>query len=155
MSSAYNLYVDLTARTSGLTGGLRSSATQLRAFDGQLQQVNRTLLETGSATERLARLQASASADAVLGQARVTAAVERTAAAQAAAATAAERSGRASVLAANLAARAERERALAVAAGERTARPEAVAQNMAARAQAATGRGAVAAQATANAASAA
>ncbi|GHE80146.1 hypothetical protein GCM10014715_39400 [Streptomyces spiralis] len=152
MSSAYNLYVDLTARTSGLTGGLRSSASQLRAFDGQLQQVNRTLLETGSATERLARLQASASADAVLGQARVTAAVERTAAAQAAAAAASERSGRASVLAANLAARAERERALAVAAGERTMRAQAVAQNMAARAQAATGRSAAAAQATANAA---
>ncbi|MGW1621582.1 phage tail tape measure protein [Streptomyces sp. NPDC002172] len=155
MSSAYNLYVDLTARTAGLTGGLRSSATQLREFDGQLQQVNRTLLETGSATERLARLQASASADAVLGQARVTAAVERTAAAQAAAATAAERSGRASVLSANLAARAERERALVVAAGERTARAEALAQTMAARAQAATGRGAAAAQATANAAAAA
>ncbi|MFH8772007.1 phage tail tape measure protein [Streptomyces sp. NPDC017958] len=155
MSSAYNLYVDLTARTGGLTGGLRQSATQLREFDGQLQQVNRTLLETGSATERLARLQASASADAVLGQARVTAAVERTAAAQAAAATAAERSGRASMLSANLAARAERERALAVAAGERTARAEALAQTMAARAEVATGRGAAAAQATANAAAAA
>ncbi|MEU3340403.1 phage tail tape measure protein [Streptomyces sp. NPDC006668] len=155
MSNAYTLYVDLTARTSGLTGGLRSSATQLREFDGQLQQVNRTLLETGSATERLARLQASASADAVLGQARVTAAVERTAAAQAVAAAAAERSGRASVLSANLAARAERERALAVAAGVRTARAEALAQTMAARAQVATGRGAAAAQATANAAAAA
>ncbi|MFF4504838.1 phage tail tape measure protein [Streptomyces sp. NPDC001401] len=155
MNTAYNLYVDLTARTGGLTGGLRQSATQLRQFDGQLEQVNRTLMETGSATQRLARLQASASADAVLGQARVTAAVERTAAAQAAAAAAAERSGRASVLAANLAARAERERALAAAAGERTLRAQAVAATMAARAQAATGRGAAAAQATANAAAAA
>ncbi|MGW1157779.1 phage tail tape measure protein [Streptomyces sp. NPDC002519] len=155
MSSAYNLYVNLTAQTSGLTGGLRQSANQLRQFDGQLQQVNRTLLETGTATERLARLQASASADAVLGQARVTAAVERTAAAQRTAAVAAERSGRAQALSASLAAKAERERALAVAAGERTLRAQAVAQTMAARAQAATGRGAVAAQATANAAAAA
>ncbi|MFJ1529717.1 phage tail tape measure protein [Streptomyces mirabilis] len=153
--SAYNLYVDLHARTSGLSGGLRQSATQLRQFDGQLQQVNRTLLETGSATERLARLQASASADAVLGQARVTAAVERTAAAQRTAAAAAERSGRAQALSASLAAKAERERAVAVAAGERTLRAQAVAQTMAARAQAATGRGAAAAQATANAAAAA
>ncbi|WP_324787020.1 phage tail tape measure protein [Streptomyces sp. H51] len=155
MSSAYNLYVDLTARTSGLTGGLRQSAAQLRQFDGQLQQVNRTLAETGTATQRLARLQASASADAVIGQTRVTAAVERTRAAQAAAAAAAQRSGRASVLAANLAARAETERAAAVAAGERTLRAQAVAATMAARAQAATGRGAAAAQATANAAAAA
>ncbi|MCX4858322.1 phage tail tape measure protein [Streptomyces canus] len=155
MSSAYNLYVDLQARTGGLTGGLRQSATQLRQFDGQLQQVNRTLMETGSATQRLARLQASASADAVLGQARVTAAVQRTQAAQTAAAAAAERSGRASALAANLAARAERERALAAAAGERTLRAQAVAATMAARAQAATGRGAAAAQTTANAAAAA
>ncbi|MFF3516122.1 phage tail tape measure protein [Streptomyces sp. NPDC002573] len=155
MSSAYNLYVNLTAQTTGLTGGLRQSAAQLRQFDGQLQQVNRTLLETGTATERLARLQASASADAVLGQARVTAAVERTAAAQRTAAVAAERSGRAQALSASLAAKAERERAAAVAAGERTLRAQAVAQTMAARAQAATGRGAVAAQATANAAAAA
>jgi phage tail tape measure protein, TP901 family, core region len=153
--SAYNLYVNLQAQTGGLTGGLRQSATQLRQFDGQLQQVNQTLLETGSATQRLARLQASASADAVLGQARVTAALERTAAAQRAAAAAAERSGRAQALSANLAAKAERERAAAVAAGERTLRAQAVAQTMAARAQAATGRGAVAAQATANAAAAA
>jgi len=150
--SAYNLYVDLTARTGGLTGGLRQSASQLRQFDGQLQQVNRTLMETGSATERLARLQASASADAVLGQARVTAAVERTAAAQRVAAAAAERSGRAQALSASLAARAETERAAAVAAGERTLRAQAVAQTMAARAQSATGRGAAAAQATATAA---
>ncbi len=152
MSSAYNLYVDLTARTGGLTGGLRQSANQLRQFDGQLQQVNRTLMETGSDTQRLARLQASASADAVLGQARVTAALERTAAAQQTAATAAERSGRAQALSASLAARAETERAAAVAAGGRTLRAQAVAQTMAVRAQAATGRGAAAAQATANAA---
>ncbi|MEU6318090.1 phage tail tape measure protein [Streptomyces sp. NPDC047009] len=155
MSSAYNLYVNLTAQTTGLTGGLRQSANQLRQFDGQLQQVNRTLLETGTATQRLARLQASASADAVLGQARVTAAVERTAAAQRVAAVAAERSGRAQALSASLAAKAEAERAAAVAAGERTLRAQAVAQTMAARAQAATGRGAAAAQATANAAAAA
>ncbi|MGW1801587.1 phage tail tape measure protein [Streptomyces sp. NPDC001984] len=152
MSTAYNLYVNLQAQTAGLTGGLRQSATQLRQFDGQLQQVNRTLMETGTATQRLARLQASASADAVLGQARVTAAVERTAAAQRVAAAAAERSGRAQALSASLAAKAERERALAVAAGERTLRAQALAQTMAARAQAATGRGAAAAQATANAA---
>ncbi|MGW2700835.1 phage tail tape measure protein [Streptomyces sp. NPDC001340] len=152
MSSAYNLYVDLTARTGGLTGGLRQSANQLRQFDGQLQQVNRTLTETGSATQRLARLQASASADTVLGQTRVTAAVERTAAAQRVAAAAAERSGRAQALSASLAARAETERAAAVAAGERTLRAQAVAQTMAARAQATVGRGAAAAQATANAA---
>ncbi|MFI5799071.1 phage tail tape measure protein [Streptomyces sp. NPDC051677] len=152
MSSAYNLYVDLTARTGGLTGGLRQSANQLRQFDGQLQQVNRTLMETGSATQRLARLQASASADAVLGQARVTAAVQRTAAAQQVAAAAAERSGRAQALSASLAARAETERAAAAAAGERTLRAQAVAQTMAARAQATAGRGAAAAQATANAA---
>ncbi|WP_073947575.1 phage tail tape measure protein [Streptomyces kebangsaanensis] len=155
MSSAYNLYVNLQAQTGGLTGGLRQSATQLRQFDGQLQQVNRTLVETGTATQRLARLQASASADAVLGQTRVTAAVNRTAAAQRAAAAAAERSGRAQALSARLAARAEAERAAAVAAGERTLRAQALAQTMAARAQAATGRGAAAAQATANAAAAA
>ncbi|MFB7446002.1 phage tail tape measure protein [Streptomyces mirabilis] len=153
--SAYNLYVDLHARTAGLTGGLRQSGTQLRQFDGQLQQVNRTLMETGLATQRLARVQASASADVVLGQARVTAALERTRAAQAAAAAASERSGRAQALAASLAAKAERERSAAVAAGERTLRAQAVAQTMAARAQATTGRGAVAAQATANAAAAA
>ncbi|MFB7327134.1 phage tail tape measure protein [Streptomyces sp. NPDC056190] len=155
MSSAYNLYVNLQAQTAGLTGGLRQSAGQLRQFDGQLQQVNRTLAETGTATQRLARLQASASADAVVGQTRVTAAVNRTAAAQRAAAAAAERSGRAQALSARLAARAEAERAAAVAAGERTLRAQAVAQTMAARAQAATGRGAAAAQATANAAAAA
>ncbi|MFD7769862.1 phage tail tape measure protein [Streptomyces sp. NPDC059787] len=155
MSSGYNLYVDLTARTGGLSAGLRQSATQLRTFDGQLQQVNRTLMETGTATQRLARLQASASADAVLGQARVTAAVERTAAAQAAAARAAERSGRALALASSLAARAERERALAAAAAERTMRAQAVATTMAARAHAAVGTGAAAAQATATAAAAA
>ncbi|MGW5249092.1 phage tail tape measure protein [Streptomyces sp. NPDC004129] len=154
-ASAYNLYVNLQAQTAGLTGGLRSGAAQLRQFDGQLQQVNRTLMETGTATQRLARLQASASADAVLGQARVTAAVQRTAAAQAVAVTAAERSGRAQALSASLAAKAERERALAAAAGERTLRAQALAQTMAARAQAATGRGAAAAQATANAAAAA
>lgn len=155
MSTGYNLYVNLQAQTGGLTGGLRQSATQLRQFDGQLQQVNRTLLETGSATQRLARLQASASADAVLGQARVTAALERTAAAQRTAAAAAERSGRAQALSASLAAKAERERAVAAAAGERTLRAQALAQTMAARAQAATGRGAAAAQATSNAAAAA
>ncbi|MGW4138878.1 hypothetical protein ACWELV_19155, partial [Streptomyces mirabilis] len=155
MSTGYNLYVNLQAQTAGLTGGLRQSATQLRQFDGQLQQVNRTLLETGTATQRLARLQASASADAVLGQARVTAALERTAAAQRTAAAAAERSGRAQALSASLAAKAERERAVAAAAGERTLRAQALAQTMAARAQAATGRGAAAAQATSNAAAAA
>lgn len=153
-ASAYNLYVNLQATTAGLTGGLRTGATQLRQFDGQLQQVNRTLMETGSATQRLARLQASASVDAVLGQARVEAALGRTRAAQTAAGVAAERSGRAQVLAAKLAARAESERAAAVMAGERALRAQAVAQGMAARAQAATGRGAVAAQATANAAAA-
>jgi hypothetical protein len=73
-ASAYNLYVNLMASTAGLTGGLRSSAMQLRQFDGQLQQVNRTLIETQSATERLARVQASASVDAVLAQTRVAAA---------------------------------------------------------------------------------
>ncbi|WP_217572555.1 phage tail tape measure protein [Streptomyces sp. GbtcB7] len=155
MSTGYNLYVNLQAQTAGLTGGLRQSATQLRQFDGQLQQVNRTLLETGTAAQRLARLQASASADAVLGQARVTAALERTAAAQRTAAAAAERSGRAQALSASLAAKAERERAVAAAAGERTLRAQALAQTMAARAQAATGRGAAAAQATSNAAAAA
>ncbi|MFJ3248452.1 phage tail tape measure protein [Streptomyces sp. NPDC086782] len=154
MSSAYNLYVNLQAQTAGLTGGLRQSAGQLRQFDGQLQQVNRTLAETGTATQRLARLQASASADAVVGQTRVTAAVNRTAAAQRAAAAAAERSGRAQALSARLAARAEAERAAAVAAGVRTLRAQTLAQTMAARAQAATGRGAAAAQATANAAAA-
>ncbi|MCZ1001187.1 hypothetical protein O1M63_29040 [Streptomyces mirabilis] len=123
MSTAYNLYVNLQAQTGGLTGGLRQSATQLRQFDGQLQQVNRTLLETGSATQRLARLQASASADAVLGQARVTAALERTTAAQRTAAAAAERSGRAQALSASLAAKAERERAAAAAAGSAPCEP--------------------------------
>ncbi|WP_327349656.1 phage tail tape measure protein [Streptomyces sp. NBC_01321] len=151
-ASAYNLYVNLQAQTAGLTSGLRSGATQLRQFDGQLQQVNRSLMETSSATQRLARLQASASVDAVLGQTRVTAAVQRSQAAQNAAATAAERNGRAQVLAANLAARAETERAAAVMAGERALRAQALAQAMAARAQATTGRGALAAQATAAAA---
>ncbi|MET7495102.1 phage tail tape measure protein [Streptomyces sp900116325] len=150
--SAYNLYVNLQATTAGLTSGLRSGAGQLRQFDGQLQQVNRSLMETSTATQRLARLQASASVDAVLGQTRVTAAVQRSQAAQNAAAAAAERNGRAQVLAANLAARAETERAAAVMAGERALRAQAVAQTMAARAQATTGRGAAAAQATAAAA---
>lgn len=150
--SAYNLYVNLQATTAGLTSGLRSGAGQLRQFDGQLQQVNRSLMETSTATQRLARLQASASVDAVLGQTRVTAAVQRSQAAQNAAATAAERNGRAQALAANLAARAETERAAAVMAGERALRAQALAQTMAARAQATTGRGAVAAQATAAAA---
>ncbi|WP_392749458.1 phage tail tape measure protein [Streptomyces sp. LN590] len=150
--SAYNLYVNLQATTAGLTNGLRSGAGQLRQFDGQLQQVNRSLMETSTATQRLARLQASASVDAVLGQTRVTAAVQRSQAAQNAAATAAERNGRAQVLAANLAARAETERAAAVMAGERALRAQALAQTMAARAQAATGRGALAAQNTAAAA---
>uniref|UniRef100_UPI0038993AD8 hypothetical protein n=1 Tax=Actinacidiphila soli TaxID=2487275 RepID=UPI0038993AD8 len=125
-ASGYNLYVNLQATTAGLTSGLRTGSAQLRQFDGQLQQVNRTLIETGSATERLARLQASASVDAVLAQTRVTAAVERTAAAQTAAGAAAERSGRAQALAANLAARAETERAAAVMAGERALRAQAV-----------------------------
>ncbi|REE61447.1 TP901 family phage tail tape measure protein [Streptomyces sp. 3212.3] len=151
-ANAYNLYVNLQATTAGLTGGLRSGATQLRQFDGQLQQVNRSLNETGTATQRLARLQASASADAVVGQARVAAAVERTRAAQATAATVAERSGRAQARAAELAARAETERAAAVTAGERALRAQTVAQNMAARAQAATGQGAILAQNTAAAA---
>ncbi|MGW3657201.1 phage tail tape measure protein [Streptomyces sp. NPDC005151] len=151
-ASAYNLYVNLQATTAGLTNGLRSGAGQLRQFDGQLQQVNRSLMETSTATQRLARLQASASVDAVLGQTRVTAAVQRSQAAQTAAATAAERNGRAQVLAANLAARAETERAAAVMAGERALRAQALAQTMAARAQATTGRGAAAAQATAAAA---
>nr|WTB35198.1 phage tail tape measure protein [Streptomyces sp. NBC_00830] len=151
-ASAYNLYVNLQATTAGLTSGLRSGAGQLRQFDGQLQQVNRTLVETGSATQRLARLQASASVDAVLGQTRVTAAVQRSQAAQNAAAAAAERNGRAQALAANLAARAETERAAAVMAGERALRAQALAQTMAARAQASTGRGALAAQNTAAAA---
>ncbi|MET8326258.1 phage tail tape measure protein [Streptomyces sp. NPDC005181] len=150
--SAYNLYVNLQATTAGLTNGLRSGAGQLRQFDGHLQQVNRSLMETSTATQRLARLQASASVDAVLGQTRVTAAVQRSQAAQNAAAAAAERNGRAQVLAANLAARAETERAAAVMAGERALRAQAVAQTMAARAQATTGRGAAAAQATATAA---
>ncbi|MFG3140959.1 phage tail tape measure protein [Streptomyces sp. NPDC048211] len=151
-ASAYNLYVNLQAQTAGLTSGLRSGAGQLRQFDGQLQQVNRTLMETSSATQRLARLQASASVDAVLGQTRVTAAAERSQAAQTAAAAAAERNGRAQVLAANLAAKAETERAAAVMAGERALRAQALAQTMAARAQVATGRGALAAQNTAAAA---
>ncbi|MDX2849287.1 phage tail tape measure protein [Streptomyces sp. PA03-3a] len=151
-ATGYNLYVNLQATTGGLTGGLRNGATQLRQFDGQLQQVNRTLMESGTATERLARLQASASADAVIGQTRVRAAVERTRAAQTAAGAASERSGRAQALAANLAARAETERAAAVMAGERALRAQAVAQNMATRAAAAAGRGAAAAQATATAA---
>lgn len=150
--SAYNLYVNLQATTAGLTSGLRSGAGQLRQFDGQLQQVNRSLMETSTATQRLARLQASASVDAVLGQTRVTAAVQRSQAAQNAAAAAAERNGRAQALAANLAARAETERAAAVMAGERALRAQALAQTMAARAQATTGRGAAAAQATAAAA---
>ena len=154
-ASAYNLYVNLQATTAGLTGGLRSSATQLRQFDGQLQQVNRTLLETGSATERLARLQYSASVDAVLGQQQVAAALERTRVAQTAAAAAAERSGRAQALAASLAARAETERTAAVLAGERALRAQVLAQTMAARAQATTGAGAARAQATATAAAAA
>ncbi|WP_406468825.1 hypothetical protein [Streptomyces sp. NBC_01594] len=135
-ASAYNLYVNLQATTAGPTSGLRSGAGQLRQFDGQLQQVNRSLMETSLATQRLARLQASASVDAVLGQTRVTAAVQRSQAAQNAAATAAERNGRAQVLAANLAARAETERTAAVMAGERALRAQALAQTMAARAQA-------------------
>ncbi|MFF3493740.1 phage tail tape measure protein [Streptomyces sp. NPDC002795] len=154
-TGAYNLYVNLQAQTGGLASGLRSGAAQLRQFDGQLQQTNRTLNETGTATQRLARLQASASADAVLGQQRVAAAAERTRAAQNAAGRAGERSARAQAVAANTAAAAERERAAAVAAGERTLRSQALAQSMAARAAATTGRGAAAAQNTANAAAAA
>ncbi len=152
MGDAYSLYVNLTATTGGLTTGLRTGATQLRSFDGQLQAVNRSLIETGDAASRLARIQDVALADTLRSQTAVTAAVERSRLAWAAAGTAAQTSGRAETLAATTAARAETERAAAVTAGEQALRAQALAQTMAARAAATTGAGAAAAQATATAA---
>ncbi|MFJ7422730.1 phage tail tape measure protein [Streptomyces uncialis] len=148
MAGAYNLYVSMTANTAGLRNGLRSSAGDLRRFDGQLSGVGGRLNEVQVAAQRLARAQAVASADMVRAQTAVTRASQRAAAAQQVVA----RTGRAVALAASLATKAEEARTAALVAGERAARARALADTMAARAAAATGAGAAAAARTAAAA---
>ncbi|MGW0822512.1 phage tail tape measure protein [Streptomyces sp. NPDC002845] len=147
MASTYNLYVNMMANFGHLTSGLRSGATQLRAFDGQLAGVGGRLNQVQAATTRLARAQAAASAQMVRSHAQVTQAAQRAAQVQ-------QITARAQAVAARTAARAQAAAAAQSAAGARAARAQALAQTMAARAAAATGRGAAAAARTAAAAQA-
>ncbi|MFF3378120.1 phage tail tape measure protein [Streptomyces sp. NPDC002680] len=142
MAGAYNLYVNMMANFGNLTSGLRTGATQLRAFDGQLGGVDNRLNRVQNATRQLARAQAEASAQMVRSQAQVTQAAQRAARAQQVAA-------RAQAVAARTSARAQAAAAAQAVAGERAARAQTLAQTMAARAATVTGRGATAAARTA------
>ncbi|MCX4761907.1 phage tail tape measure protein [Streptomyces sp. NBC_01275] len=145
MTGAYSLYVNMMANFGNLTSGLRTGATQLRAFDGQLAGVDGRLNQVQTATRQLARAQAAASAQMVRSHAQVSQAAQRAAWAQQVAA-------RAQAVAAQTAARAQAAAAAQAAAGERAARALTLAQTMAARAAAATGQGAAAAARTSAAA---
>ncbi|MFM9538643.1 phage tail tape measure protein [Streptomyces turgidiscabies] len=145
MAGAYTLYVNLLASTGGLSTGLRQGATQLRAFDGQLDGTAARLNQVRVAGDNLARAQVAASAQMVRSQAQVAQAVQRTTALQ-------ERAGRAQAVAATAARRTAAEQAAVAATGERAARARALAQTMNARAQATAGAGAAAAARTAAAA---
>ncbi|MFI5801001.1 phage tail tape measure protein [Streptomyces sp. NPDC051677] len=145
MAGAYTLYVNLLASTGGLSTGLRQGATQLRAFDGQLDGTAARLNQVRVAGDNLARAQAAASAQMVRSQAQVAQAVQRTTLLQ-------ERAGRAQAVAATAARRTAAEQAAVAATGERAARAQALAQTMNARAQATAGTGAAAAARTAAAA---
>lgn len=142
MTGAYTLYVNLLASTGGLSTGLRQGATQLRAFDGQLDGTAARLNQVRVAGDNLARAQVAASAQMVRSQAQVAQAVQRTAVLQ-------ERAGRAQAVAATAARRTAAEQAGVAATGERAARAQALAQTMNARAQATAGAGAAAAARTA------
>ncbi|MEU2755297.1 phage tail tape measure protein [Streptomyces albidoflavus] len=148
MAGAYNLYVNLMATTGGLSGGLRSGAAQLRAFDGQLDSTAGRLGRVQAATRDLARTQAAASAQVASAQGRAAQAGQRAAAAQ-------QAMLRAQAVEARSAARAEAARAAEVAAGARASRAQAAAQQFASRAAAAVGRDAERAARTAAGAQAA
>ncbi|MFI9149469.1 phage tail tape measure protein [Streptomyces sp. NPDC053367] len=135
MAGAYNLYVNLIANHGALTSGLRQSAGQLRAFDGQLAAVGGRMDTVQAATRRLARAQADASAQVVRSQAQVTQATQRAAQAQ----QQVTRIQRSQQLAASLAARAQTAQAAATA---NAAAAQATAARTAAAAQAAQARGA-------------
>ncbi|GAA3371187.1 hypothetical protein GCM10020367_20840 [Streptomyces sannanensis] len=142
MASGYNLYVNLMANTGPLAAGLRQSAGQLRAFDGQLAGTAGRLGQMQAATQRLAAAQQTASAQMVAAQGRVARATQQAAAAQ----QAVTRIQRAQQIATTLTARAQAAQATAATSA---AAAHANAARMTAAAQAAQARGATNAAAAA------